>query len=766
MPTTVAPLYSLIMEAINARTIATEIRNLVAIFTALAFVAYSCLDVNALQSLQNGVDPSTSTEGGVRARVPPLLKRARRRLTGLNDLSLVHDPHRSPKTRQKRIVGGLPADQGEYPFYGHSTGGLLCGGTFVHEDILLTAAHCQDTFVVDEDVLVGSNSLVGNDGAERIPIERVFPHPEYDGITEENDIMLVKLVRPSSAPLINLNTDAALPLDDEEINVIGFGQTTEDGDVSLELLEVNVNAINWDTCDNLISNRLFEETQICAGVLEGGRDSCAGDSGGPLMRSSDNLQYGLVSFGFGCARPNTPAVYTRVSAYIDWIRSSICDLSANPPKNCASPMDSAPPSLAPTPGLDTAEPSDVPTPTEATVAPTATSLAPPPTVSPSLSPTSSPTALPTGSPTMSQTLPPTSSPTLLPTSSPTALPTRSPTTSLTLPPTSSPALSPTSSPTALPTRSPATSLSLPPTSSPTLSPTSSPTALPTRSPTTSLTLPPTFSPETLSPTQINAAPTSAPAAGGASGIRIHVIDFYLAYVIPLLVTELTEEQLAGLVDVTEQFWDEFFGQFYDGTEILYRGIELVVDDYFFNAGIPEERFNYYINFDTTVLYEDNSRPPPGPNETFEIMASADFEDYVSRFVRTQSAFNSATEVAFRAQESSDAPTMITTLSPTDSPAQGTKPSGDFIDRPIRPTSGFFRGGGMARRMSRNRHDGRGRSMKSKKSMKGRKYKKHKKSGKSGKGKGRGSSSIYSNWGQRARTRKLLVEASGLPVMIR
>jgi hypothetical protein len=238
----------------------------------------------------------------------------------------------------------------------------------------------------------------------------------------------------------------------------------------------------------------------------------------------------------------------------------------------------------------------------------------------------------------------------------------------------------------------------------------------------------------------------------------------LAYVIPLLVTELTEEQLAGLVDVTEQFWDEFFGQFYDGTEILYRGIELVVDDYFFNAGIPEERFNYYINFDTTVLYEDNSRPPPGPNETFEIMASADFEDYVSRFVRTQSAFNSATEVAFRAQESSDAPTMITTLSPTDSPAQGTKPSGDFIDRPIRPTSGFFRGGGMARRMSRNRHDGRGRSMKSKKSMKGRKYKKHKKSGKSGKG--RGSSSIYSNWGQRARTRKLLVEASGLPVMIR
>jgi hypothetical protein len=155
----------------------------------------------------------------------------------------------------------------------------------------------------------------------------------------------------------------------------------------------------------------------------------------------------------------------------------------------------------------------------------------------------------------------------------------------------------------------------------------------------------------------------------SSEIRIRVPDFYLAYVTPLLVTKPTEEQVTGLVDVTEQFWDELFERLYDGTTILYRGTELVVDEDFFNTGIPEERFNYYINFNTTVLYEDNSRLPPGPEETFEIMASADFEDYVSRFVRTQPAFNSTTEVAFRAQESSDGPTLTPTLSPTDSPTQ-------------------------------------------------------------------------------------------------
>ncbi len=51
---------------------------------------------------------------------------------------------------------------------------------------------------------------------------------------------------------------------------------------------------------------------------------------------------------------------------------------------------------------------------------------------------------------------------------------------------------------------------------------------------------------------------------------------------------------------------------------MYRGIELVVDEDSFIMGIPDESCNYYINFDTTVLYEDNSGPPPGPNETLSL----------------------------------------------------------------------------------------------------------------------------------------------------
>lgn len=63
---------------------------------------------------------------------------------------------------------------------------------------------------------------------------------------------------------------------------------------------------------------------ICAGLREGGKDACQGDSGGPFMCPNPNnpLQWflaGIVSHGEGCARPNEPGVYSKVSSYLEWI---------------------------------------------------------------------------------------------------------------------------------------------------------------------------------------------------------------------------------------------------------------------------------------------------------------------------------------------------------------------------------------------------------------------------------------------------------------
>ena len=59
----------------------------------------------------------------------------------------------------------------------------------------------------------------------------------------------------------------------------------------------------------------------CAGYLDGGIDTCQGDSGGAMVCEVRGRQavMGLTSWGYGCGRPNRPGVYTRVSDYLDWI---------------------------------------------------------------------------------------------------------------------------------------------------------------------------------------------------------------------------------------------------------------------------------------------------------------------------------------------------------------------------------------------------------------------------------------------------------------
>uniref|UniRef100_A0A8D0GHM9 Peptidase S1 domain-containing protein n=1 Tax=Sphenodon punctatus TaxID=8508 RepID=A0A8D0GHM9_SPHPU len=66
----------------------------------------------------------------------------------------------------------------------------------------------------------------------------------------------------------------------------------------------------------------FTDMEICAGRVEGGRDSCQGDSGGPLV-CNGTLQ-GLVSWGDAhCATKNKPGVYTKICKYSKWIRETM-----------------------------------------------------------------------------------------------------------------------------------------------------------------------------------------------------------------------------------------------------------------------------------------------------------------------------------------------------------------------------------------------------------------------------------------------------------
>lgn len=69
-----------------------------------------------------------------------------------------------------------------------------------------------------------------------------------------------------------------------------------------------------------------DKSMICAGYWTGVTDTCVGDSGGPLVCIDEKLQphvAGIISWGKGCGRAHYPGVYTRVSYYLDWIKSVI-----------------------------------------------------------------------------------------------------------------------------------------------------------------------------------------------------------------------------------------------------------------------------------------------------------------------------------------------------------------------------------------------------------------------------------------------------------
>jgi trypsin len=233
---------------------------------------------------------------------------------------------------ESRIVGGNNAQQGDYPFFVQGNG---CGASLIWDDVILTAAHCQGAF--DGSVLVGPYiQSTTSGGAENIDVVRQIPHPSYDSNSEAYDFMILKLANPVINPSLTpiaVNSFQSNPANNDVLTVIGFGATSEGGNGSSRLQEVNVNYIDYQTCNNLYNGEIVDSVMLCAGVPGGGKDSCQGDSGGPIF-DQEGTQVGVVSWGYGCARENSPGVYSRVSGVKDWIDARICELASSPPASC------------------------------------------------------------------------------------------------------------------------------------------------------------------------------------------------------------------------------------------------------------------------------------------------------------------------------------------------------------------------------------------------------------------------------------------------
>merc|ERR1712098_769331 len=157
-----------------------------------------------------------------------------------------------------RIVGGEDAYHGEFPHQiallrGGVGGSLMCGGSLVAANRVITAGHCRDGQSASRlGVRVGSHNLYEDDPDQAdIAVDTVANHENYDSWTIENDICML-----------------------------------------------------W----------LADSADFSSSVIDS-----IGDSGGPFM-CGFGLD-GVVSWGYCCAQPGFPGVYTQTSYFVSWINS-------------------------------------------------------------------------------------------------------------------------------------------------------------------------------------------------------------------------------------------------------------------------------------------------------------------------------------------------------------------------------------------------------------------------------------------------------------
>ncbi|XP_060654536.1 venom protease-like [Drosophila nasuta] len=180
-----------------------------------------------------------------------------------------------------------------------------------------------------------------------INIVKKVSHSNYNKTDGHSDIAMLYLER--NVEFTNIMKPICLPnspslraksyVDTNPI-VIGWGNTQESGRSAKILRQLTIPVLENSKCQNSykalnlsFSLNQFDKAILCAGTLAGGEDSCQGDSGGPLMTSEqlDNGEIrfyliGIVAYGYGCARPNIPGVYTSTQYFMDWINDKVREM--------------------------------------------------------------------------------------------------------------------------------------------------------------------------------------------------------------------------------------------------------------------------------------------------------------------------------------------------------------------------------------------------------------------------------------------------------
>lgn len=263
-----------------------------------------------------------------------------------------------------RIVGGEDCPISNHPYLISIRFGVTnihrCGGSIINSNWILTAAHCFFSLTPIKNYLVvgGISDMYIMDSIfvrETILWEEIEKQPDFYGqkrqlvfkcmhesYTRQHipnyDIGLAKVAKPfimtKFVNLATLPTQIIEPSEHNHCLATGWGEHQQknknkvpdySGITHLQCIMLPV--ITTEDCRMYITQLpVLHKVNIsdhimCTLFPSGGKDACQGDSGGPLVC---NLKvYGIVSYGYGCAMPMRPGIYTRVDKFLGWIENTI-----------------------------------------------------------------------------------------------------------------------------------------------------------------------------------------------------------------------------------------------------------------------------------------------------------------------------------------------------------------------------------------------------------------------------------------------------------